>query len=272
MANDPLRPEDYAEPVCLLNMEPAIAPVDQRRILEKLDEYLARRDYAAAEKHLKYWLAEARAGCDQRGELLVLNEMIGHYRKTGRPEEALGAAEKALRLSEEMGYKGSFSRATTCVNAATAYQAFGRPERALELFIEAKAVFEGGKCVRRDLMGGLYNNMGLTLASLGRYDEAFDSYFKALDQMAGQPRGNLESAVTYLNMANALEARAGLEKGEKQIDEWVGKACDLLGEPGPEDGYYAFVLEKCAPTIAYYGYFAEAEDMSGKAKRIYEGA
>ena len=90
--------------------------------------------------------------------------------------------------------------------------------------------------------------------------------------MAGQPRGNLESAVTYLNMANALEARTGLEKGEKQIDEWVGKACDLLGEPGPEDGYYAFVLEKCAPTIAYYGYFAEAEDMSGKAKRIYERA
>ncbi len=272
MANDPLRPEDYTEPVCPLDMEPSIAPVNQGRILEKLDGYLARKDYAAAERHLKYWLAEARAGRDQRGEVLVLNEMIGHYRKTGRREEAFAAAEEALRLTDEMGYRGSLTRATTCVNAATAYQAFSMPDKAIGLFEEAKAVYEGEKCVRPDLLGGLYNNMGLTLASLGRWDEAFSSYFKALDQMKTQPRGNLEAAVTYLNMANALEAREGLEKAEKQISEWVEKACGLLEQTGRDDGYSAFVMEKCAPTIAYYGYFAEADDLSRRAKRVYEGA
>ena len=61
MANDPLRPEEYTEPVCPLDMEPSIAPVNQGRILEKLDGYLARKDYAAAERHLKYWLPKVSA-------------------------------------------------------------------------------------------------------------------------------------------------------------------------------------------------------------------
>ena len=50
----PLSPEDYAEPRCLLGDErwgssPAVIPVPQGRIIEKLDEYLARRDYESAE-------------------------------------------------------------------------------------------------------------------------------------------------------------------------------------------------------------------------------
>ena len=54
--------------------------IPQQRIVEKLDDYMSRRDYAGAERHLLYWLGEAERGRDQRGELLVRNELIGHYR------------------------------------------------------------------------------------------------------------------------------------------------------------------------------------------------
>ena len=30
--------------------------VPQQRIIEKMDEYMSRRDYAGAERHLLYWL------------------------------------------------------------------------------------------------------------------------------------------------------------------------------------------------------------------------
>ena len=64
-----LRPEDYAEPRCLLGGErygsaQEIVSVPQQRIAQRLDEYLSRRDYAGAERHLLYWLEEARLGRD----------------------------------------------------------------------------------------------------------------------------------------------------------------------------------------------------------------
>ena len=78
-----LQPEDYVEPACLLCGEPygaerKVNPVPQQRIIQKLDEYMSRRDYDGAERHLLYWLEEARLGGDQRGELLVRNELVGH--------------------------------------------------------------------------------------------------------------------------------------------------------------------------------------------------
>ena len=67
-----------------------------RRVIEKLDEYMSRRDYAGAERHLLYWLEEARLGRDERGELVVRNELVGHYRKVGDRDKALAQGEKAL--------------------------------------------------------------------------------------------------------------------------------------------------------------------------------
>ena len=39
------------------------------RVLSRLDEYLNKNDYAAAERHLLYWLDEAERGCDARTAL-----------------------------------------------------------------------------------------------------------------------------------------------------------------------------------------------------------
>ena len=48
-----LKAEDYIEPRCVLcdepyGAEPAAKSVPQRRIIEKMDEYMSRRDYAGA--------------------------------------------------------------------------------------------------------------------------------------------------------------------------------------------------------------------------------
>lgn len=44
-----LSKNDYEEPRCLLNMHPEVTPVPVGRIIEKLDSYLDRNDYDAAE-------------------------------------------------------------------------------------------------------------------------------------------------------------------------------------------------------------------------------
>ena len=284
-----LRPEDYIEPRCVLCEEPYgvtkdIKPVPQQRIIEKMDEYMSRRDYEGAERHLLYWLEEARLGNDLRGQLMLRNELTGHYRKSGDRERALANAEEAVRLLSVLDFEGTISSGTTYVNAATACSAFGENERALALFEKARAVYEANPRTDKALLGGLCNNMALTTAALGRFEEAMQLFEKALAAMAGVPDGHLEQAITYLNMADLLEARDGMEQSEKEICAFLDRAYELLaGEtvspegktagsegPGPDPGYYAFVCEKCAPAFSYYGYFLAAQELERRSKEIYE--
>ena len=73
-----LKREDYAEPSCPLctdglDGKRPVRPIDLRRMTDRLNAYLDRNDYDAAERHLRFWLAEAEAGNDERGALGVLN-------------------------------------------------------------------------------------------------------------------------------------------------------------------------------------------------------
>ena len=270
-----LKPDDYVEPRCVLcdepyGAEPQIKSVPQQRIIAKMDEYMSRRDYAGAERHLLYWLEEARLGHDLRGELLVRGELIGHYRKTGEREPAFAQIEAALELLERMDFEGTISSGTTYVNAATACSAFGENERALGLFERARKVYESAAGTKPELLGGLYNNMALTCVALGKYEEAGELYRKALEQMEKVPGGELEQAITYLNMADAVNAQLGPEEAETLTSEYLDRAQQLLDETtAPRDGYYAFVCEKCAPTFSYYGYFLEAEELTKRAEELY---
>ena len=271
-----LKPEDYAEPRCLLCEEaygvtPEVKSVPQGRIIDKMNEYMGKNDYKGAERHLLYWLNEAILGKDTRGELMIRNELVGHFRKTGNRKGAYENASKALKLLKELGFEGDRSAGVTYINIATAYNAFGDNEKSLETFLKAQEAFEAMSEPENDLLGGLYNNMALTLSSLGRYSEALSYYEKALSCMEKVKNGELERAITYLNMADTFVASMGSEAAEGKAFELLDKAYDLLNtESVPKDGYYAFVCEKCAPSFSYYGYFAAAEELTRKAKEIYE--
>ena len=51
--NEFLSKDDYEEPCCPLNMHPEVTPIPVGRIMEKLDSYLNKNDYASAERHLQ---------------------------------------------------------------------------------------------------------------------------------------------------------------------------------------------------------------------------
>ena len=253
--------------------ETGISRIPQRRIVEKMDEYMSRRDYPGAERHLLYWLDEAQLAGDRRGELMVRNELIGHYRKTGEKQKAYENAGAASHLLKILEYEGSITAGTTYVNIATAYNAFGDDKEALDFFLEAKECYESATEISPALLGGLYNNMGLVYTSLGRLTEALELYEKALEQMRRVSGGELEQAMTYLNMADALEAQLGMENGECSIFSLLDLASELLEMPSvPKDGYYAYVCEKCAPSFDHFGYFFEADNLRKRANEIYERA
>ncbi len=189
--------------------------VPQQRIVQKLDEYMSHRDYAGAQRHLLYWLEEARALDDRRGELMVRNELVGHFRKVGDKRQALLHGDEALRLVDELGFGATISAGTTYTNMATACNAFGENERAMELFEKAEEVYRSSPQTSPQLIGGLHNNMALTCVSLGRFCDANRHYRAALAAMETVEGGQLEQAITYLNMADAVAAQAEMKDAEE---------------------------------------------------------
>ena len=242
------------------------------RILSRLDEFLHKNDYASAERHLLYWLSEAANNKDTHTELFVRNELMGLYRKLSREREALECARAALDTIEREKISHQVGAATTFLNAATVYKAFGRAEESLPLFVCAREVYE--KELERDdgRLGGLYNNMALTLVDLGRFDEANELYAKAVEVMKKTQNGALEVAITYLNMASAAERELGLLVADERIQELLDVAEELIDRHEPKDGYYAFVCEKCASVFSYYGRFVFDAELRERARRIYEGS
>ena len=269
-------PEDYLEPQCPLECGPDLQNraqgIPQRRVLAKLDEYLAKRDYSAAERHLLYWLEEAKLGRDLQGQLLICNELVGHYRKNDQQEKAFSAGKEAIALLEALNYSDHLSAGTTYVNVATAYSAFGEDGEALPLFARAKTIYEANEAAP-DLLGGLYNNMGLCCTALGKYSEARDLFALALEKMKSVPGGELEQAITCLNLADCMDAEQGREACEEQIGDLLKRARHLLLDTKRnQDGYYAFVCEKCAAGFQDYGDRETAEQLNIMAEQIYERA
>ncbi len=246
--------------------------IPRDRVLNKLDSLLKGNDYVGAKRLLEYWLAEAEYLKDGHGVLLMQNELMGLCRKLGEEERAVGFAEKALEQVEKMGIEENVGAATTYLNSATVFKAFKRPERSIKLFEKARVIYERDLSPTDDRLGGLYNNMGLTLVDLKRFKEAEELYLKAISVMETLPGKEPEQAITYLNMATAAETESGLSSAKAEITRLLNKAKERM-EVGRErtDGNYAFVCEKCATVFGYYGCDAYAAELSERSRRIYEG-
>ncbi len=263
--------EDYEEPCCPLDMHPETSRIPLGRIIEKLDSLFEQKNFEAAKKLLDYWQSEADAVGDMQGKLTVINEKIGLCRKVGIKEECFSAIDSALALVEKLGFENNVTGGTTFINCATGYEAFGLCDSALSLYRRAKAVYEHLLSPNDDRLAGLYNNMALALTALNNYSEAEELFKKAIVILERQEHGEAELAITYLNLADLVNSRDGIDNGGSQIDEHIKQAEALLDtESLPKDGYYAFVCEKCAPVFGGYGYFWVKEKLMQRASDIYK--
>ena len=115
--------------------------------------------------------------------------------------------------------------------------------------------------------------MALSLAVCGRYEEATEMFRKAIEVMKKQEYGELEQAITWLNMADAAEAALGPEAAEDTVEEYLETAEKLLNTVSlPRNGYYAFVCEKCAPVFGHYGWFMTEAELKKRAEEINDRA
>ena len=266
---------DYAEPNCpLCNGEDFYYPkkdaplgrIPVERVIRKIDSLFDKNDYTEAGRLLVYWRNEAVALKDKSGELAMENELVGYYRKQNDMENGLASVSRALALTEELGQDDMASGATVFLNCATAYKAFGMADKAMPLYERSEQIYMSTLSAEDARFGGLYNNMALALADLERFEQAENAYFKALGIMESIPTGATEAAITYINLAHMYESCGE----EVKIGDCMKSAYELLQSKDiPHDGYYAFVLEKCAPSFGYFGDTEIYERMMREAEEIY---
>ena len=244
--------------------------MDSARILSKLDDLFSKNDYDGAEKHILYWLQEAKCSNNKSIMLLLQNELCGLYRKLRRESDAITSVENALSLISDMGIEQNIGAGTTYINAGTVLKSFGRAKESIPLFEQAMKIYDRELSKNDKRFGGLYNNMALALVDLNEFEKALLLYKKAISVMESTEDGMLEVAITYLNIANLKEAELGIEAAQADIDKLLDDAAKILDEHENKNGYYAFVCEKCASTFGYYGYFAYENELKERAAKIYE--
>lgn len=267
--------EDFEEPRCVLCMDKnaKVMPIPVDRVIRKLDEYYERNDIAGAEKHLLYWLSEAEAGNDKKGEFTVRSELMGYYRKQGESDKALFNANAVYDIIDELQINDTVSAGTAYLNIGTVYKAFGKAKEAIPFFEKALTVYNSRLNENDSMYGGLYNNMALAYVDLGEYKKAQEYFQKAVDIMKKDPNGKLEVAISYLNMATAKDYEKGYENAKSEIRELINNAKSYLeDESVKRNGYYAFVCEKCASGFHVYGEEEYANELLRRAKEIYERA
>lgn len=251
--------------------------IDIQRFLDKLDIYLYSNNVEGAKRHINYWLTEAATVGDQRAKLTILNELIGLCRKTSDQEKCMKAIDEVFSLISTLRLEGEIIEATSYLNAATAYKAFGNATEALKCYRHTESIYKMRLSMFDSRFAGLYNNMALALAECGFPLEASSYYDKALQILQHNPKSEPEQAITYLNMADLLDSHKNKTDDDlSHIDFYLKKAHSLLESymilneaKVMKDGSYAYVCDKCAPVFDYYGYFAYSEELTERAKKIY---
>ena len=269
LANDDLK-FNFGCASCGYQAEDApLGRIEVARMTEKLDALFDRNDLDGAGRLLDYWHAEARRLRDERGELSVLNEEIGYFRKTENKEKAEEAICRALFLLKKHDLESALSGATLLLNIATTKKAFGQAREALPIYEAVLAVYREKLPEGDARMGGLYNNYALALADEGKIKEAEAAYRQAIAVMTALPDGKPEAAVSYINLAQVYGQDE--EKSGEDILSCMETAYRLLSDKeNARNGNYFFVLSKCAPALREAGFIEEADDMERQVKEFYE--
>ena len=270
---------DHIEACCIFDSsqytgipdaEPCPQSIDVPGIIRELDAIYARGMENDAQGFLEKQLDKARSIGDWRGELSMLSELLGQYRRSMNEAKGIATVNAALELIRAHRMGETLSGATVMLNAATTLKCFGRAEESIPIFCHVSRVYSKRLDPADYRFPGLYNNMALSYADAGDYASAERFFSLALKLISALPNSGNDMAVTYCNMA---EMYAKIDLEDERIYELMEKAWDCLSDPSlPRDGYHAFTVSKCAPSFDYLGYFLYAKELKERAEKIYAGS
>lgn len=247
--------------------------MDINQVLTEYDNMFGVKGLDEIEAFLVEQIDKAYAEPDYYSAVTLLNEIIGFCRDTSQNEKGLKYCEQDLELMREMGLEGSVEYATSLLNVANAYRAFGKWEDSLTLYQQTQAIYQEKLPAGEFNYASLYNNWSLLYQEMQDFDNARIMLEKALEVVSGYPDAVMPIATTHCNLAVTL-LRLYQEKQAKEIyTQAVGhlqKALEIHEKDGGQDMHYSGVFSAMGDALYLDRRYGEAAEYYAKAMKELE--
>lgn len=238
--------------------------MDINKVLEEYDSMFGIKTLDEIDEYLEEKIEGATIEKDVSSLLTLLNEHMGFCRDTYKKEKGLLRCEQTLKLLNAMGLAGSIEYATSLINVANAYRAFGKFDKALKLFSEVEDIYQQRLTSKEYNFASLYNNWSLLYQEMGDFKEAVNMLEKALVIIDAIPEAKIAQAVTRSNLATSLfriSNDAEYDKGMAYLKE----ALQIFIEDGERDFHYSIALSAMGDALYFKEKYREAAEYYERA-------
>ena len=187
------------------------------KTLEEYDGLFGKKSLDEIDRYLSGKVEQAYEEKDYFSAVTLLNEQMGFCRDTDRKEKGLECCVKVVELLGKLGMEGSEQYATTLLNVANAFRAFGYQNESLKIYQKVRDRYHERLPEDALSYASLYNNWGLLYQEMNKFENAEEMFKKALSIIDRFPQERIKQATTRTNLAVSLLHVKGSQK-EKAAD------------------------------------------------------
>ncbi len=210
-------------------------------VLQEYDSMFGRCALSEIEAFLKQNIERANSEKDYGSMITLLNEIIGFYRDTTKRDEALLHSEKLLHVMDEINLQGRVEYATSLLNIANAYRAFGLCKESINLYEEVYANYQMNVKLGSFDYASLFNNWSLVYQEIGDFEKARELLMKALEVVDLYEEALIPQANTRTNLAVTL-LQLQDEKAYSEAMKYLSQALAIYEKDGGKDFHYGAAL------------------------------
>ena len=211
------------------------------KILSDYDAMFGNYELEKIETYLTDMIAKAKEKEEIEIIVALLNEIIGFCRDTTQKEKALAYCQELQNVLKELCLEGTVPYATSLLNIANAYRAFGLCENALKFYDEVEEIYKRNIPQNDFSFASLYNNRALVYQELEDYQEASHLLKKALNIVDSYETAVIPQATSRTNLAASL-IQIGTKESYEEAMIYLRHALNIFEQDGGKDFHYAAAL------------------------------
>lgn len=245
--------------------------MDINQVLTEYDGMFGTNSTEEIEVYLLKKLSDAETEPDYFSAVTLMNELIGFYRDTNQREKGLHYCSLVIPAMEKLGICGSVEYATSLINLANAYRAFGLHQESERLYEEVEKIYYEKMPAGEFHYASLYNNWSLLCQETEDFEGAKEKLLKAMAVVDLYQEAIIPQANTRTNLAVTLlriSQMPGKESAYEEAMTYLNEALAIFEADGGKDFHYsgalsakgdAFFMKKEYEKAASYYYRAMEE-------------